>query len=164
MYRGLSLAATLTVLWLLFSGHYDTWFLTLGAVSVALSVYLASRMHVVDQEGAPHHITLRLLVYMPWMTWEIIKSNVDVARRILTPSLPISPRTFRVSASQRTAVGRVLYANSITLTPGTVTMDVRGREFEIHALTSESAEEVRAGRMDERVARIEGHGGVEDDG
>ena len=163
MVRGLSLGAALTVLWLLFSGHYDAWFLVLGAVSVVLTVYLASRMDVVDHEGAPHQIAHRIVAYLPWLTWEIIKSNFDVARRILTPSLPISPRTFRIRASQRTAVGRVLYANSITLTPGTVTMDVRGRDFEIHALTSESAEEVRAGRMDERVARIEGDGGVEDD-
>ena len=163
MARGLSLGAVLTVLWLLFSGHYDAWFLVLGAVSVVLSVYLASRMDVVDHEGAPHQIAHRIVAYLPWLTWEIIKSNFDVARRILTPSLPISPRTFRIRASQRTAVGRVLYANSITLTPGTVTMDVRGRDFEIHALTSESAEEIRAGRMDERVARIEGDGGVEDD-
>jgi len=156
MYRGLSLGALLAALWLLLSGHYDVWFFSLGAVSVALSVYLASRMKLIDQEGAPHHVTFRTAAYLPWLMWEIIKSNFDVARRILTPSLPISPRTFTVSASQRTAIGRVVYANSITLTPGTVTIDVRDDELEIHALTSESAEEVRAGRMDRRVARIEG--------
>ena len=158
MYRGLSLGAVLAVLWLLLSGHYDTWFFSLGAASVILSVYLASRMKLIDQERAHHHITFGAAAYLPWLMWEVIKSNVDVARRILAPSLPISPRTFTVTASQRTAVGRVVYANSITLTPGTVTIDVREGEFEIHALTSESAEEVRAGRMDRRVSRLEGKG------
>ena len=156
MVRGLSLTVALAVLWLLFSGHYDAWFLVLGTVSVFLSVYLASRMQVIDHEGAPHHITVAAAAYMPWLMWEIIKSNVGVARIIMTPSLPISPRTFRVKSSQRTAVGQVVYANSITLTPGTVTIDVVGSDFEIHALTSASAEEIRAGRMDRRVARMEG--------
>ena len=156
MIRNLALAAGLGALWLLLSGHYDPWFMMLGTASVALSFWLASRMHVVDQEGAPHTLLVRAAIYLPWLMREVIRSNVDVARRILTPSLPISPRTFTIRASQRTAVGRVLYANSITLTPGTVTIDVRDNELEIHALTSESAEEVRAGRMDRRVTQVEG--------
>jgi multicomponent Na+:H+ antiporter subunit E len=158
MIRNLALAAGLAVLWLLLSGHYDPLFLGLGMASVALTFFIASRMRVVDQEGAPHTLIIRAAIYLPWLMWEVIKSNVDVARRILTPSLPIAPRTFTIRASQTTAVGRVLYANSITLTPGTVTIDVRQNEFEIHALTSESAEEVRAGRMDRRVTQVEGAG------
>jgi multicomponent Na+:H+ antiporter subunit E len=158
MIRNLALAAGLAALWLLLSGHYDLWFLTLGTASVALTFFIASRMHVVDQEGAPHTLIVRAAIYLPWLMWEVIKSNVDVARRILTPSLPIAPRTFTIRASQTTAVGRVLYANSITLTPGTVTIDVRNRDFEIHALTSESEEELRAGRMDRRVTQVEGAG------
>jgi multicomponent Na+:H+ antiporter subunit E len=156
MIRNLALAAGLAALWLLLSGHYDPWFFTLGSLSVALCFTLASRMHVVDQEGAPHTLLVRAAIYLPWLMREVIKSNVDVARRILSPSLPISPRTFTVPASQTTAVGRVMYANSITLTPGTVTIDVRDRDFEIHALTSESEEELRAGRMDRRVTQVEG--------
>jgi multicomponent Na+:H+ antiporter subunit E len=158
MIRNLALAAGLAVLWLLLSGHYDPLFLGLGVASVALTFFIASRMRVVDQEGAPHTLIVRAAIYLPWLMREVIKSNVDVARRILTPSLPIAPRTFTIRASQTTAVGRVLYANSITLTPGTVTIDVRQNEFEIHALTSESAEEVRAGRMDRRVTQVEGAG------
>jgi multicomponent Na+:H+ antiporter subunit E len=158
MIRNLALAAGLAVLWLLLSGHYDPLFLGLGVASVALTFFIASRMRVVDQEGAPHTLIVRAAIYLPWLMREVIKSNVDVARRILTPSLPIAPRTFTTRASQTTAVGRVLYANSITLTPGTVTIDVRQNEFEIHALTSESAEEVRAGRMDRRVTQVEGAG------
>jgi multicomponent Na+:H+ antiporter subunit E len=142
--------------WLLLSGHFDGLFLALGAVSVGLSVWAAARMDVVDPEGHPIHIAGRLFTYIPWLIWEIIKSNVDVARRILSPSLPIAPRVFVVTSSQKTAVGRTIYANSITLTPGTVTIDVRGSELEVHALTEASADVIKSGAMDRRVTRFEG--------
>ena len=81
---------------------------------------------------------------------------MPLARRVLSPSLPVSPRVFTVDSSQKTSVGRTIYANSITLTPGTVTIDVIGSRLEVHALTTESAEGVKSGRMDARVTRFEG--------
>ena len=87
---------------------------------------------------------------------EIVVSNLAVAKVIMSPSLPIHPRIVRVTGTQRTATGQVIYANSITLTPGTVTLDVRGDKFLVHALTSESAQGLLSGEMDERVTRLEG--------
>ena len=81
---------------------------------------------------------------------------MDVALRILNPGLPISPRLVRVRAGQRTDVGRVLYANSITLTPGTVTIDTEGDTITVHALTAEAAAGVESGEMDRRASRAEG--------
>ena len=156
MIRNLALAAGLAVLWLLLSGHYDPLFLGLGMASVALTFFIASRMRVVDQEGAPHTLIIRAAIYLPWLMWEVIKSNVDVARRILTPSLPIAPRTFTIRASQTTAVGRVLYANSITLTPGTVTLEVQGQRLRVHALARDTVDDLLGGEMDRRVTRAEG--------
>jgi multicomponent Na+:H+ antiporter subunit E len=156
MIRLLSLILVLTAVWLLLSGHFDPLFYGLGAVSVALSVWVSARMKVVDHEGHPFHIAGRVFIYFPWLFWEIIKSNIDVARRVLSPSLPIDPRVIVVRASQKTAVGRTIYANSITLTPGTITIDVRGSELEVHALTEASAEGVRSGAMDAHVTRFEG--------
>jgi multicomponent Na+:H+ antiporter subunit E len=156
MFRRISLVLVLAAVWLLLSGHYDPVFYGLGAVSVAIAVWVASRMNVVDHEGHPVQIALRVFVYFPWLFKEIIKSNFDVARRVLSPSLPISPRVFTVQASQKTAVGRTIYANSITLTPGTVTIDVRGTELEVHALTEDSATAVQSGVMDAHVVRFEG--------
>ena len=95
---------------------------------------------------------------MPWLTWAIVKSNLDVALLILRPSLPISPRMIAVKASQSTDVGKVIYANSITLTPGTVSVDVDGDEITVHCLTREAAEDVETGAMDRRVVRVEGKG------
>lgn len=161
-------------IWLMFSGHYTPLLIGLGIASVLLSVWISLRMEVVYYEGNPIAISFAAIGYFPWLIWEIIKSNIDVAKRILSPSLPINPRVFRVTASQRTAVGRTIYANSITLTPGTVTIQVRGNEFEVHALTSDTEESLRTGKMDARVARMErpspaaplpgGEGGMKKDG
>jgi multicomponent Na+:H+ antiporter subunit E len=98
----------------------------------------------------------RHLPYVPWLLWEILKANVDVARIILHPKLPIRPHLFRVEASQRSEVGQVIYANSITLTPGTISLDVRDNGILVHALTDEAADELKKGEMDGRVTRLEG--------
>ena len=155
MARYVSLAIVLMVVWLLLSGHFDGLFFALGAASVAISVWVAVRMKVVDPEGHPIQIAARLLTYFPWLFWEIIKSNIDVARRVLSPSLPISPRVFNVTASQKTAVGRTIYANSITLTPGTITTGVSGQEFQIHALRAADLETDEEQQMDVRCTRVE---------
>ncbi len=104
----------------------------------------------------PTHLLPRLLLYAPWLVWEVVKANIDVARRILTPSLPISPRMIKVKAGQQSDLGRVIYANSITLTPGTVSVDVEDDTILVHALTKEAADGVETGEMDRKVTRLEG--------
>ncbi len=142
--------------WLLWSGVYQPLIIGLGVASCVAVVLICRAMGIVDEEGAPVHLTLGLVTYIPWLTWAIIKSNVDVAIRILKPSRPISPRMIRVTPGQKTDLGRVVYANSITLTPGTVTCDADGSEFVIHALTKAAADDVATGDMDRRVTRLEG--------
>lgn len=82
-------------------------------------------------------------------------ANIDVARRILNPKLPIAPMMIRVKASQKGDLARVIFANSITLTPGTVSVDMQGDEIAVHALTPEAAEFDETGEMDRRVSRLE---------
>jgi multicomponent Na+:H+ antiporter subunit E len=130
--------------------------LGLGALSALLVVTIALRMDVLDREGHPIHLRPKALLYWPWLGWEIVKSNVDVARRILSPTLPISPTVIRLKASQKSELGKVIYANSITLTPGTVSIDIDGDKIEVHALTREAAQALRTGDMDRRVTRFEG--------
>lgn len=156
MVHAISLALVLFALWLLLSGHYVPLLIGVGALSVLLVVTIALRMDVVDREGHPIHLSLKALLYWPWLAWEIVKSNVDVARRILSPTLPISPTVIRLKASQKSELGKVIYANSITLTPGTVSIDIDGDKIEVHALTREAAQALRTGDMDRRVTRFEG--------
>ena len=145
--------------WLLWSGHYTTLLIAFGAGSSLFVVFIARRMSLTDAEGHPVHLLLRLTTYVPWLIWAIVKSNIDIAVRILNPRLPISPRMMKVKASQKTDLGRVIYANSITLTPGTVTVDVQGDELTVHALTRGTAEDLETGDMDRRVTGTEGAGG-----
>lgn len=156
MVHAISLALVLFALWLLLSSHYVPLLIGLGALSVLLVVTIALRMNVVDREGHPIHLSPKALLYWPWLAWEIVKSNVDVARRILSPTLPISPTVIRLKASQKSELGKVIYANSITLTPGTVSIDIDGDKIEVHALTREAAQALRTGDMDRRVTRFEG--------
>lgn len=151
MARGLSLGLTLAVLWILLSGHTEGYLFVLGVLSVLLVVYLARRKDVADHEGHPHHLFRLAINYWPWLIWEIVKANRDVAKLILQNPMRISPCVVDTEASQASEVGRVVYANSITLTPGTVTIAMDGSRLSVHAITREMADGVLTGDMDRRV-------------
>lgn len=155
MKRALILFIALFASWLLLSGHYDAALITYGAASCVLVVALVAHLDILDVEALPVHLGIRPLLYFPWLMKEIVLSNLAVARVILDPRLPIHPRILRIEASQKTDVGRVTYANSITLTPGTVTLDVRDGKLLVHALTTHSAEGLLTGEMDRRVSILE---------
>jgi len=150
------LTVCLTIVWGLWSGHTEPMILGFGVFSIGLTARYTARMDRVDGEAPHYPFGMRLLGYLPWLAWEVVKSNLDVARIILTPSLPISPRLIRVPGTQRTDMGIVTYANSITLTPGTITCDVRDGALMVHALTAESAAGVESGEMDAKVTALEG--------
>ena len=152
----LLLGLLLGAIWLLLSGLFKPLLLGLAVVSVLLTLWLSARMDIVDTEHHPVTAALRYIPYWPWLAVEIVKSSVDVARRVLSPSLPIQPTVFEVRVSQRTTMGRVVMANSITLTPGTVTMDVDGDRLTVHTLSRETIDYFTEGEMDRRVTRAEG--------
>ena len=152
----LSAIVILFVFWLLLSGYFEPFLLAAGVGCSVGVVWLAHRMELIDDEGHPIHLGWRVLGYWPWLFKEIVKSAWAVARIILDPRLPVSPELLRVKASQKTAVGVVTYANSITLTPGTISVEVLPGEILVHALTHAGAEGLREGEMDRRVTRFEG--------
>ena len=154
--RLISLATVLFAFWLLLSGHYTTLLIAIGLIAVIGTVLLARRMGVADEEGHPIHLLVGALSYWPWLALEIIKSTIAVSRLVLAPGLAVSPRLVKVRAGQKTPVGINIYANSITLTPGTITVDVKGDVLTVHALTRESAADLASGAMDARVRRLEG--------
>jgi len=154
--HAIKLGLFLFAIWLLLSGHYTPLLLVLGLVSILLVVLLALRADLIDHEMQPVLLKPSVLLYWVWLGREIIKSNIDVSRRILDPRMPISPNIFTIRVAQKTDLGRVTYANSITLVPGTVTMDVDGDVFTVHALTREAAANLKRGDMNRRVCSVEG--------
>ncbi len=145
----------LAAVWLLLSGHYTPLMLVFGALSCAFVAFLAHRFDLVDHESHPLRVGWRLPVYWLWLLVEIVKANFDVGKRILDPSLPIEPILFEVEASQKTDLGKVIFANSITLTPGTISVDVGEDRILVHALTREGADELLRGTMDAKVTAME---------
>jgi multicomponent Na+:H+ antiporter subunit E len=147
---------SLFALWLLLSGHYGPLLLTMGVLSCVFIVAIANRLDVIDHEAIPLQLKVfGYLGYLAWLGKEITKANIYVARLILDPALPISPVMVQVPATQRTDVGKVIYANSITLTPGTVSVEVLDDEILVHAITREAADGLADGDMDRRVDAIE---------
>ena len=151
----LTLGIALAGIWLLWSGHLEPFMIFLGFVSVVLTVVIAGRMQITDEEGTPLGMGLRPIGYAIWLAKEIVEANVEVARLIVDPDLPVRPRMICVHASQKTELGRVILANSITLTPGTVSVDLQGDRIWVHALSYEGAEEDLSGDMDRRVCGLE---------
>ncbi len=156
MRHAISLGMFLYVLWLLLSGHFEPLLLGLGALSCLIVVIIALRMDVIDHESHPIHLTARLPLYWVWLLWEIVKANITVAKLVWHPALPICPTVVRVRASQQTELGQVIYANSITLTPGTVSLNLEDQHIDVHAITTGLAADLQAGDMDRRVTQIEG--------
>ena len=157
MKAGLNLFAVLFGMWLVWSGHFTPLLIGFGVVSCAGVALLCHRMGIVDHEGLPLDLTWRTLGYAPWLAVEVVKSTLGLARRVLSPSLPISPQIVEMQSTQKTDRGRVTYANSITLTPSTVTIEATSEgRFIVHAVAREVAEDLRRGEMDRRATWWEG--------
>ena len=158
MLQKIGLIAALATAWILWSGYFKPLLLGLGVVSVLASAYLGWRMRRTDGEGPGFSVLdhiHQLATYWPWLLVEVAKSNIAVARIVLAPRISVDPVLIRVTSTQQTGMGRVIYGNSITLTPGTITVDMNGDQVLVHALTQDGADGVREGEMDRRVTALE---------
>ena len=156
MFHQVSLFIFLFLFWLLLSGYFTTFLLSAGVGSALAVVWFARRMDVVDHEGHPIHLGASVLLYWPWLLKEVVKSAWDVSRIIVHPRLPISPTLVRFKPTQKTDIGLVIHANSITLTPGTITIEAGANEFLVHGITRSVAEGAVDSEMDRRVTACEG--------
>lgn len=155
MIHAISLAAALAALWLLLSGHYDPIMLSLGALSVGAALAMAQRMRVVDYESVPIHLRFRGFRYWPWLGLEIWKANLDVAKVVLGRRGRATPTLLWLPSALRSDLGQVIYANSITLTPGTISVLVEPHRILVHALTRDMADGLEGGDMHRRVRTLE---------
>lgn len=145
--HAISLTLTLFGLWLVLSGYFKPLLLGLGVASTLLVVFLALRMDVSDHESYPFSLTHRLIRFWSFLSKEIVLANIDVVKRVLGPRNKIDPQVITIHPPQRTDLGLAIYANSITLTPGTVSMEVERDHIMVHALSREGAADLQAGRM-----------------
>lgn len=146
-------AVLLSTMWLLLSGLFDLFHLSLGAISVILVLLINRREEMRKDDGFPIKMT-RLLVYLAWLAKEMILSALHVARVVIAPRMPLDPVLIRFKSKQPNDLARVLLANSITLTPGTLTIDLSGDDFLVHSLTRNTADGVTNGVMQEKVAQM----------
>ncbi len=159
------LVILLFAFWVILSGKFDAFHLGIGAIStvcIALGTrHLLMRTPAIveDKQHPMSAISWgRVLLYVPWLGWQIALSSLQVAWLVIHPKMPISPRVVRFHTTLPHELARLTLANSITLTPGTVTLDVEGDEFIIHALTASSASalapETGQGPMQRRVESL----------
>ncbi len=154
--RAASLFIVLLIFWLLLSGVYKPFLIGSGLAVAAASVFLARRMEVIDHEGHPiDHAFKAILVYWPWLIKEICISALKVSKTILQPKLDINPKMELVELSQKTDLGRTIFANSITLTPGTIAVEINKNSVLVHALSEDGITDLNKGEMDSLVSKLE---------
>lgn len=151
----LGLIVVLTSFWLVLSGHYTALILSMGVASIALVVWIARRMDLADFEIAPVHFTPKLLAYWVWLSSEIVKSTLDVTRRVLRGRKALHPAYEDVAIDQGTAMSETILANSITLTPGTLAVDVNNDKIRVHTVHKDLLVSLRDGGMARRVKALE---------
>ena len=145
----------LFTLWILLSGRFDTFHLTLGVIcSLLIALISFDLLFANIRVGDYLLVVRRFLAYIPWLVYQIVMSNIHVAALSLSPKLPIDPQIIRFTVKLETDISWVTLANSITLTPGTITMDIIDGEFYVHALSKKVAEDLDTGEMEDRVAHI----------
>lgn len=138
----------LFVFWLLLSGHFAPLLLGLGLASVVLTIFLVKRMNIIDHESYPLHLSSQFPAFFVYIFREIVNANIDVTKRIMkSGGKSISPQLVEIPVPQKTDLGRVIYANSITLTPGTVSVELTKDKVTVHALTKEAANDLSGGSM-----------------
>ena len=148
---------TLAAFWWLLSGQTRLFLLICGLVVCLGTAVISSRMALLDEESQPLGMVPRLLAFVPWLFWQVLVSNWDVVKRVWTPGLDIQPCIVKAPMSLKNGFAQATYANSITLTPGTVTIDTEAADgYLVHALHQPAADGLLTGDMHARVKRVEG--------
>ncbi len=142
------------VIWLLWSGLYKPLLITLGVISCLFTLFLAHRMGFFKRDVFSLHLTYRLIPFWGWLAIELVKSNLEVARIVLSPKMPVSPTVVQLTAQTENPVLQAILGNSITLTPGTVTLDDHEGELLVHCLTRQGADALLEGDMNRRVSAL----------
>ena len=145
------------IFWILLSGEFTFILITSGIVASLIVAYLSHDIFIgkADLKTETRRV-FKFAVYVPWLLWEIALANVEIAYLVLNPKPLVDPQIVRFKPDLKTDLGIVTLAHSITLTPGTVTVEANREEFVIHAIWQKSAEGISGGEMQQKVKKIEG--------
>ncbi|MDY0069257.1 MAG: Na+/H+ antiporter subunit E [Porticoccaceae bacterium] len=146
-----SLFVVCVALWLLLSGQSKPLLLGLGLASVVLTLFVALRMEILDHESHPLALSPKLVVYWIWLAGQVVLSSLAVSLAVLAPRGRVAPATARIATGERSDIGHTIFANSITLTPGTVSMAVEDGFIEVHSLNGENIASLQQGEMLRRI-------------
>jgi multicomponent Na+:H+ antiporter subunit E len=159
-WRGITVqAVSLMALWLLLSEHFDLFHVSLGVLSVGIVLLINAQLTFVqffpDDVSEWEQMKLdRVPRFALWLVWEIINASLQVAAIVLHPKMPVRPVLIRFRAHLPSVGAKVLLGNTITLTPGTLTLAIEGDEFLIHAIQQQSASSLIDGTMPRWVGRL----------
>lgn len=142
--------------WMPLSGFFDLFHLSIGVGCCALVAYISHDLLFVNvRVGDMRTIVKRFFVYIPWLLYQIIVANLHVAKVVLSPNMPINPKMIKFKTKLDSDISLVTFANSITLTPGTITVDIREGEYYVHAIDETVAYDLLyGGEMEDRVAHV----------
>ena len=147
---------TVFVFWIMLSGEFDILLLVSAAISSALVAYFTHGIFM-ENVGKKHiYFILAFLGYIPWLLWQVIVANVEVAYLVLHPRLPIDPDLFKVKTALKDEMCLTILGNTITLTPGTVTVDINENELLIHAISKKHAADIIDRTIEKKVLKLEG--------
>lgn len=149
-------ALLLSVFWLLLSGFIQPLLLSFGAVSVVVVLIVLKRMDAVDKEPKSLSFNLQTFRYFTWLVGQIFMSSAHVTKLIWGNPDRIAPVLSKISITSMPDEKKVLYANSITLTPGTLSVDLHNEEITVHALQTASIESLKQGEMENKIAGRQG--------
>jgi len=151
------LTLAMVAAWLTLSGYFIPMILTFGAISIAIVVWMCRRMGILDGETVPYLSLLQTISYFVWLFIEIVKANVQVVKAVLSPDLEVSPTLVKIPLNTDVDIAETMFANSITLTPGTVSVDMQPDHILVHALLEEMSAPEDFEDMEKRAAWAVGH-------
>ncbi|MCU0730402.1 MAG: Na+/H+ antiporter subunit E [Hyphomonas sp.] len=149
----LGICLAIIAFWVANSGHYKPLMLGFLALSTLITLFVSARLKIIDREGSPYVRLAGFLAYYPWLFWEVVKSNLVIIKACLRADLDINPALVKIKTNCKTDLAKVTFANSITLTPGTVTVEIEGDKLLVHGLYEANTQPEAFEEMDRRCAR-----------
>lgn len=142
--------------WVIWSGMLDAFHLALGAISCGIVTVMSHEFLFKREKFTSQHVTelFRFIFYIPWLIYQIILSNIHVAKIVLNPEMPIDPKFIWYKSKLKKEVSLTAFSNSITLTPGTITTDIVDGQYFVHCLDQKVADDLLAGDMERKVAHV----------